>query len=272
MELHIPNPLARTGFRPPLWRESRVGLEAAALVRHSVYRGDGVADGRGQPVLLIPGFLAGDGSLGLMTRWLRRTGHHTRKAGIRSNVDCSGNAVERIEARLEGLVREQGRRAVIIGQSRGGSYARVLARRRPDLVTGIVTLGTPQLEPLAVHPLVRLQLLAVGALGTLGAPGLFGRACLSGECCQEFWEDYAAPLPRGVGFVSVYSRTDGIVDWRACLDPAAKQVEVRASHIGMAVNAGTYRAIAEALADFRRRDARRRTSRPSGRRSFPRAA
>jgi triacylglycerol lipase len=247
--------------RPPLWREARVGLEAAALLRDPVFAGEGVQDGRGQPVLLIPGFLAGDDSLGLMTRWLRRTGHHTRKAGMRANVGCSGKTVERIELRLEELVEQQGRRAAVIGQSRGGTFARVLAGRRPDLVSGIVTLGTPQIDPLAVHPFVRLQLLALGALGTLGAPGLFRRACLEGECCAEFWEQYAQPLPRGTGYVSVYSRTDGIVDWRACLDPVAEHVEVSASHIGMAVNAQAYRAIAEALDDFRRRDARRRPAR-----------
>jgi triacylglycerol lipase len=255
--------------RPPLWREARVGLEAATLLRDPVFAGEDVRDGRGQPVLLIPGFLAGDDSLGLMTRWLRRTGHHTRKAGMRANVGCSGKTVERIELRLEELVQQQGRRAAVIGQSRGGTFARVLAGRRPDLVSGIVTLGTPQIDPLAVHPFVRLQLLALGALGTIGAPGLFRRACLEGECCSEFWEQYAQPLPRGTGYVSVYSRTDGIVDWRACLDPVAEHVEVRASHIGMAVNAQVYRAIAEALDAFRRRDARRR---PAGRTQLRRAA
>jgi pimeloyl-ACP methyl ester carboxylesterase len=245
-------------FRPPLWREARVGLEAAALLRHPVFRGEGVADGRGQPVLLIPGFLAGDDSMGLMTRWLRRTVHHTRSAGMRANIGCSGRAVARLEQRLEELVEQQGRRAAIIGQSRGGTFAKVLARRRPDLVSGIVTLGTPQADPSAIHPLVRLQLLAVGTLGTLGAPGLFRRACITGDCCAEFWEECAAPLQRRVGFVSIYSRTDGIVDWRACLDPSAKHVEVSASHIGMAVNAAAYEAIAAALQDFRRRETRRK--------------
>src|ERR687885_1317473 len=94
---------------PPLWRESRFGLEAAALLRSRVYRGEGVEDAAGQPVLLIPGFLAGDDSLALMTRWLRRTGHHTSKAGMRWNVNCSGVVLERIERRLETLVERQGR-------------------------------------------------------------------------------------------------------------------------------------------------------------------
>jgi triacylglycerol lipase len=248
-------PFPRLAAPPPLWREALVGLEPAALLRSPVFRGEGVADGRGQPVLLVPGFLAGDGSLGLMTQWLRRTGHHTRRAGIRLNVNCSAKAVDALEQRLEELVERQGRPAAIIGQSRGGTFAKALAHRRPDLVSGIVTLGSPHLAPLRVHPLVAAQVIAVGAVGTLGVPGLFRRSCLTGDCCCGFREACAAPLPHYVGFVSVYSRRDGIVNWRACLDPDAEQVEVRASHLGMGLNPGTYRAVADALADFRRREA-----------------
>lgn len=237
--------------RPPFWRESRVGLETAALLRSPVYRGEGVEDGRGRPVLLIPGFLAGDDSLALMTRWLRARGYHTRKAGVRANIGCSAEMVERIEDRLEQLVEQQGRRAAIVGQSRGGTFGRVLARRRPDLVSGVVTLGTPLVKPFGVHPLVGLQLIAIGAVGTLGVPRLFRRSCLSGECCAEFWEQIDAPLPKRTGFVSVYSRTDGVVDWRACLAPGASHVEIRSSHIGMAVNAAAYGAVADALESFR---------------------
>src|SRR3954469_8445913 len=97
-------PMGPLPLLPPLWREGRLGLEAAALVRSDVYRGDDVADAGGQPGLLIPGFLAGDESLGLMTRWLRKSGHHTRKAGMRANVNCSGAACERLVERLECLV------------------------------------------------------------------------------------------------------------------------------------------------------------------------
>ena len=252
---------------PPLWRESRIGLEAAALLRHPIHRGEGVAHAEGQPVLLIPGFLAGDDSLGLMTRWLRRTGHHTRKAGMRSNVDCSTLAVDRLEDRLEQMAEARGEKVAIIGQSRGGNFAKVLARRRPDLVSGIVTLGSPQRNPVAIHPLVRAQVYAVGALGTLGARGLFRHSCLWGECCASFWEDLRGELPPGVGYVSVYSRTDGVVDWRACLDEGARHVEVSASHCGMAVNVGTYEALAQALEEFRAADRgrSRRRARPAAR-------
>ncbi|MDQ6915180.1 MAG: hypothetical protein M3155_05135, partial [Actinomycetota bacterium] len=117
----------------------------------------------------------------------------------------------------------------------------------PELVDTVVALGSPQLEPLAIHPLVLLQVGAVGALGTLGVKGLFSRSCWNGDCCEEFRASFDQRFPGGIRYVSVYSRSDGIVDWRACLDPAAEHLEIEASHIGMAVNVAAYRAVAEAL-------------------------
>jgi pimeloyl-ACP methyl ester carboxylesterase len=251
--------LISLGGRPPLWREARIGLEAAALLRDPVFRGDGMADGRGRPVLLIPGFLAGDGSLSMMAGWLKRTGYRPSRAGIVANVNCAGVLLPRLEERLERLVSQQGKRAAIVGQSRGGTLAKVLAYRRPDLVTGVVALGSPQINPLAVHPLVRLQVEAVGRLGSLGAPGLFKRSCIDGDCCSSFWEELAQPLPGRIGLVSVYSKSDGIVDWRSCIDPHATQlVEINASHCGMAVSRSAWRAVAESREAFRAAEPRRR--------------
>ena len=236
-------------YVPPLWRESRVGLEAAHLLRSPVWRGIGVAPGEGRPVLLVPGFLAGDGSLATMTKWLRVHGYRTRRAGIRANVGCSEEACGRLEERLEALADRTGQRVAIIGQSRGGVLARAVAARRPDLVSGIVTLGAPSVSQLRVHPLVLLQVGVLGALGTSRVPGLFSMRCLRGPCCAEFRADLAAPFPADVTYTAVYSRTDGIVDWRACLDPGADElVEIRASHCGMAVNEGAYTEVARALA------------------------
>jgi pimeloyl-ACP methyl ester carboxylesterase len=242
---------------PPIWRESRIPLEAAALLRDPIWRGDGVRSGGGQPVLLMPGFLAGDDSLGLMTAWLRRTGHHTKSAGIKANIDCSAKAVDRLLERAELVAERHGRRVVLVGQSRGGTFARVMAVRRPDLIAGIVTLGSPLTSSFDIHPVVRMQIRAIAALGTIGAKGLFGLECLKGDCCTSFWDDLRADFPSDVGFVSIYSKSDGVVRWRSCLDEAAKHVEVRASHCGMAVNPGSYRAIATALDRFRRDERKR---------------
>jgi pimeloyl-ACP methyl ester carboxylesterase len=226
-----------------------------------VFRGEGVTAGDGAPVLLVPGFLAGDPSLRTMAIWLKRIGYKPARARMRINVDCTTRAVGRLEEELEALVLEHGRKAMVVGQSRGGCMARLLAVRRPDLVAGIVTLGSPLTNQFAVHPLVRLHVTLVGALGTVGIPGLFNYGCGYGDCCADAREQATAAFPRGVGFVSVYSRNDGIVDWHACLDPAADHVEVRASHIGMSVNAAAYLEVGRALRSFRRRGARRPVAR-----------
>jgi pimeloyl-ACP methyl ester carboxylesterase len=236
---------------PPLWRESRMALEAAQLLRSPVWRGEGVERGSGRPVLLVPGFMAGDRTLATMANWLRANGYWTRRAGIRSNIGCSEKACDLLEQRLEALADRTGRRVAIIGQSRGGVLARAIAVRRPDLVSGIVTLGAPTVSMLRVHPLVLLQVGLVGALGTGRVPGLFSVRCLRGACCAPFRADLAADFPDDVRYVCVYSRSDGIVDWHACLDPAAGElVEVHASHCGMAVSRSVYEHVARALAEF----------------------
>jgi pimeloyl-ACP methyl ester carboxylesterase len=247
-------PLALRGH-PPLWRESRFPRELAALQRDPVFRGRDVPHGYG-PVLLIPGFMAGDASLQVMTGWLRRLGYRTSRAGIRLNADCSTAALGRLEQRLERLVDRYEQPAAIVGQSRGGTFARALAARRPDLVSGIVTLGSPMIDQLAVHPLVMLNVRVMSRLGAAGLPGLFTPDCFDGECCAGLRDSLEEPFPNGVGFVSIYSRSDGIVDWRSCLDPAAEHVEVDSSHCGMSVNADVYRVTARALRSFERVGAR----------------
>ena len=116
---------------PPLWRETRIGLEAAALRRSPVFRGLGLPAGERRPVLLIPGFMAGDASLGTMANWLRRAGYCTHRTGIRANLDCSEEACRRLEARLEHMAERHGERVV-----RGGEDLRHGARGLPVELLG----------------------------------------------------------------------------------------------------------------------------------------
>lgn len=237
---------------PPIWRETLLPASAAGLFVDPIFRGVGMPAGHGRPLLLIPGYLAGDRSLATMAGWLQRAGYRTERAGIRLNVGCGGETVARLEQRLEQLHEASGgRRVAIVGQSRGGAHARALAGRRPELVSGVVTLGSPLIDPLMVHPLVRMNVELVGRLGSLGVPGLLRGACRDGDCCEPLRADLRRPLPDAVGYVSIYSRNDGIVDWRSCLDPGARHVEVDATHLGMGFHAATYRAIAAALRGFR---------------------
>jgi triacylglycerol lipase len=199
------------------------------------------------PVLLVPGFMAGDQSLAVLRGWLRRRGSRTAAAGIRLNVDCGERAVRAIERRLQRLAEESARPAVIVGQSRGGELARVVALRNPQLVSTLVMLGSPVLSPLNVGRPVLRAVRSVARLGDIGLPRMFSTECAEGECCARFREDREAPLPASVNAVSIYSRSDGIVAWQACLDPWARHVEVDSSHCGMSVNRDVYRVLRDVL-------------------------
>jgi triacylglycerol lipase len=229
----------------PLWGELRYGHELVRLVMDGELRPRRRHDA--QPVLLIPGFAAGDSSMAMLRHWLRRRGHPVSVSGIRANVNCAEEAVSRLDSRLRAFVSECGSPVFLIGQSRGGALARSLAVRDPEIVSGLAMLGSPVRDSLAVSPQVLRTVRWMARLGDLGLPGVFSNSCREGTCCTRFREDLTAPLAPNITAVAVHSRSDGIVDWRACLDPHAEQAEVDSSHCGMSVHPEVYRVLKRAL-------------------------
>jgi pimeloyl-ACP methyl ester carboxylesterase len=232
----------------PLSGELRYGLELARLLAYRDFHRP-ARSRNARAALLIPGFMAGDGSLSVMAGWLRRRGSRVAGAGMLLNTDCAERAVERLEGRLRRLSSRSGERVVVIGQSRGGELGRVLALRNPDAVSTLMMLGSPVLGPLNVGPAVWSALRSVARLGDAGVPGMFSRECAEGACCASFRTDLRGRMPQSVRAVSVYSKSDPIVSYQSCLDPDAEHVEVSSSHTGMSVNVGVYRVIARVLAE-----------------------
>jgi pimeloyl-ACP methyl ester carboxylesterase len=226
----------------PLYAELRYWPELAGLLADGRFRSPARTAHRA-PVLLIPGFMAGDASLTLLAGWLRRRGHPVRMSGIRVNAGCAGRGLARLEEVLAGF----GEPAIIIGQSRGGTLARALAARHPDAVSALVMLGSPVLDPLAVSPSVMRTVRSVARLGDLGMPGVFSSECRAGDCCTDYYALLRTPLTEDVVAVMIYSRSDAIVDWHACLDPSATCIEVDGSHCGMAVNPRVYEEVERVL-------------------------
>ncbi|MGH2896653.1 MAG: esterase/lipase family protein [Solirubrobacteraceae bacterium] len=226
----------------PLYAELRYWPELAGLLTQGRFRSPARA-AHAAPVLLIPGFMAGDASLTLLAGWLRRRGHTVRLSGIRVNAGCAGRELTRLEQVLGAFDRP----AIVIGQSRGGTLARALAARRPEAVAAVVMLGSPVLDPLAVSPRVMRTVRSVARLGDLGVPGVFSSECRAGDCCTNYYALLRAPLTESMVALMVYSRTDAIVDWHACLDPSATCVEISGSHCGMAVNARVYEELERVL-------------------------
>ena len=204
---------------------------------------------RGEPVILVPGFLAGDGTLSFMARVLRQQGYRTYRSHIHANIGCTLNAAAQLEQRLETIAARRGSRVQVVGHSLGGMLARGIAVRRPDLVSGIVTLGSPMLAPGAHHRSLTASVQVLVRLSRAGVPGLMAADCVAGECARMSFEESRLPMPDGTGFTAIYSKRDGIVDWRACVDPLAEAVEVTASHVGMAMDP---RVIDHVLAALRR--------------------
>jgi triacylglycerol lipase len=200
-----------------------------------------------EPVLLVPGFLAGDSSLAPMARTLRARGFRTYKADIRANVGCTLAAATQLEERLEEISQRRGSRVRIVGHSLGGMLARGVAARRPDLVAGIVTMGSPMLAPGAHHVSLARSVDLLVRLNRAGMRNLMAEDCVAGHCAQESFDQARAPLADDIDFTAIYSRRDGIVDWRACIDPVATAIEVRSSHVGMAFDPAVIDVVAAAL-------------------------
>ncbi|MEH3055382.1 MAG: hypothetical protein PGN13_15495 [Patulibacter minatonensis] len=260
-----------------IFGELRIPFEYGALMRSDVWRAKGVRRGDGEQVLAIPGLFVGDETLILLRSWLGRLGYAPLTSGIRSNVQCSERVIDKLEGRLERAVAIDGRRAHVIGQSRGGMLAHVLAVRRPDLVASVTTLGSPINGTVDdFHPLLRRNLTWLSRLGD-GRTGYIASSCWVGapghpvpdtglvhehpelldsprSCCHDFWPDLAAEVSADVVATAIYSRTDGIVRARACVAPGYRPVEIRASHVGMASSSQAYHAIADALGLAARRE------------------
>ncbi|WP_180935788.1 esterase/lipase family protein [Nocardioides ungokensis] len=76
----------------------------------------------GDPVILVPGFLAGDGSLAFMARTLRRHGLRTYRSHIHANIGCTLNAAAQLETRLESIALRRGSRVQIVGTAWAGCW------------------------------------------------------------------------------------------------------------------------------------------------------
>lgn len=193
-------------------------------------------------ILLIPGFLAGDATLYPFGNWLRSRGHRVYFSGILANSDCPRRAIDRLSRILGELHERYGSRLVVIGHSLGGVYARELARRHPEKVEQTILLGSPIHEPhRGSNPYVKML-----ALWTIHLHETV-RGC-SGDLATICGVHHEAP-PQDVPETIIFSKSDGVVDWRSCVEaaPNVRVFEVDSTHIGLPYNLDTLRIVKATL-------------------------
>ena len=228
--------------------------ESAALLRDPVFRCRGVPRGDGRPVLLVPGFLSGDWSLVPMHGWLKRLGYDPHNSGINFNILTSEHLVAGLRKKLRALAVETEARVTLIGHSRGGLLAKVLSQRQPELVEQVVMLGSP------VADQSDIALLTGAAVKVATTANQLATGRQHFESGRFLFDLKAAPA---VPTVSIYTVTDGVVNFRSCLRPDIPSIQVWGGHNGLIVNPEVYRVLARLLA----RPRRSQTKRPAVRQS-----
>jgi triacylglycerol lipase len=196
---------------------------------------------------LIPGFMTGDWSMTPIAHALRSWDFKPARSGILLNVDCTNAVLDRLEARLETLAGRYQRTIPIVGWSRGGVLGKLLALRRPDLVGGLITIASPLAKPLAISSRVVRHIEILMRLSSQGVGGVMTSECIYGACGSEMLESLKMPVPPHIPYISIYSRTDGVIDWTSCLDPSARHIEIHSTHLGIGNSPRVWRLVANEL-------------------------
>lgn len=186
-------------------------------------------------VFLIPGWMAPEISMGPLRQFLRSLGYDARHWGLGTNTGNPMHHRERMMQIVSRTAVQQGRRVALVGWSLGGVIARETARRVPEHISGIVTYGTPVVG---------------GPTYTIAAKAWDPEQCERIAC---FLRELDRHSPIQVPIAAIFTRSDEIVSWPACIDrasPKATHFEVHSPHIAMGFDPAVWGTVARQLHRF----------------------
>lgn len=189
--------------------------------------------GRGERVLLLPGYGASEASTAVLQFFVRALGYRAFHWNIGRNTGNVEKLVPRVLARLD-EVDPSGEGVHLVGWSLGGYIAREAARERPARVRSVVTMGSPVVG---------------GPKYTTVASRYRAQGYDLDEIERIVDSRYERPLR--VPVTAIFSKSDGVVAWEACIDrrsPGIEHVEVGTTHIGLGFSPEVYAVVADRLA------------------------
>jgi len=190
-------------------------------------------------------WMTGHESLLLTARLRRARGYSTQLYHYASMRAPIAHSAAGLRAAMHAIDAPQ---VHLVGHSLGGIIARSVAAQRPQDVASVITLASP-FRGTVVHRTilhaaesVRKQILHEHGPGVLPT-------CYTGRCTCDFLSSLRRKLPSTVVETAIYTRNDGVADWRYCMTGDCKNdFEVPGTHIGLAFNASAYAIIAKRLA------------------------
>jgi len=225
-EIQAPSPIHLLGEARGLLEFSNLLLESRRLARQP--------KGQGQPVLVLPGFGASDASTAVLRAYVRYLGYRPLGWGLGRNTGDVPALLPRVVEQLDRIAAEQRQTVALIGWSLGGVLAREAARERPAAARLVITLGSP----------------VVGGPKYTAAAAYYRRQGFDLDAIEA---EVAARNQQGLEtpVTAIYSRSDAVVAWRACIDRHARRVEhveVESTHLGLGFSPQVFEIIAERLA------------------------
>ena len=181
------------------------------------------SNGDGHPVMILPGFMSTKSSTGILRDYIEKSGYAVYDWGVGRNL----GKIEYMDVLLKSIddiYAKHNQKVSLIGWSLGGLFARELAKARPHLIRQVITMGSPFRDITQPNNVSWIYELISG-----------GKKVKDTDMVVLHNLPFPAPVPT----TAIYSKEDGIVPWRACLedeDALHQNVQVHGSHIGLGVN------------------------------------
>ena len=191
--------------------------------------------GDGHPILVLPGFMAGDRSTSGLRGFIKDLDYEPITWDLGRNY-AKVEYIEKLIEKIENVYHSHDEKISLIGWSLGGVFARQLAKERPQMIRQVITLGSP----------------FQGVNESNNAAWLYDflvKRDKIKKAAPELFADLPNPAP--VPTTCIYTKEDGIVPWQFCIEKEEnffhQNVQVRGSHLGLGVNPSVLKIIANRL-------------------------